>query len=36
MNTISSSADTRQTNREKVIAKAYWQHVFDEEKQNKT
>ncbi len=36
IDTISHSADTRQTNREKVIAESYWQHVFNEEKQNKT
>ncbi len=35
-NTISSSVDTRQTNREKVIAESYWQDIFDKEKQNKT
>jgi hypothetical protein len=35
-NTILSPVDTRQTNREKVIAESYWLEVFDEEKQNKT
>ncbi|CAF3237686.1 unnamed protein product, partial [Rotaria sp. Silwood2] len=34
--TILSSVDTRQANREKVIAELYWQRIFDEEKQNKT
>ncbi|CAF3924849.1 unnamed protein product, partial [Rotaria sp. Silwood1] len=33
---IQTSVDTRQTNREKVIAELYWQRIFDEEKQNKT
>jgi hypothetical protein len=31
-----SSVDNRQINREKVIAESYWQHIFNEEKQNKT
>lgn len=35
-NTILSLVDTRQTNREKVIAESYWQDIFDGEKQNKT
>lgn len=35
-NTISSSADIRQTNREKGIAEAYWQQVFNKEKEDKT
>jgi hypothetical protein len=34
-NTVLSSDDTRQINREKVIAESYWQPIFDEEKQNK-
>jgi hypothetical protein len=34
--TMSSLADTRRANREKVIAETYWQHVFEEEQQKKT
>jgi hypothetical protein len=34
--TISSLADTRHTNREKVIAEAYWQHMYEDERQKKT
>jgi hypothetical protein len=34
--TVQSLVDTRQINREKVIAETYWQNVFDEEKQKKT
>lgn len=36
VNNVSSSADTRQTNREKTIAQSYWQQVFNEDKEKKT
>ncbi|CAF1369226.1 unnamed protein product [Adineta steineri] len=31
-----NNVDTRQMNREKVIAETYWQDLFDEENQKKT